>query len=41
MEDQSGSNENNEGSLEYNNDPIIHNLFIQIIKLIMYFCKES
>ena len=41
MEDLGGQSENEGGSLEYNNDPIIHRLFIQIIKLITYFCKEQ
>lgn len=29
-----------EGTLEYNNDPIIHKLFMQIIRLITFFQKE-
>lgn len=27
-------------NLEYLNDPIIHRLFIQIIKLVEFFCKR-
>ncbi len=29
-----------EGALEYQNDPILHKLFIQIVKLIEFFLKE-
>lgn len=32
--------DNSEGTLEYNNDPIIHKLFIQIIRLITFFNKQ-
>ena len=33
-------NETGDGNLEYNNDPIIHKLFIQIINLITFFNKQ-
>ena len=40
QEDQVVNQDGNEGALEYLNDPIIHKLFIQIIKLIEFFCRE-
>ena len=40
QEDQVVNQDGNEGALEYLNDPIIHQLFIQIIKLIEFFCRE-
>ena len=40
QEDQVAQQDGNEAALEYLNDPIIHRLFIQIIRLIEFFCKQ-